>query len=255
MRTLHATWSTMTMRSAYLLSSQIIRPFAIGKQCVRCFHNKTPSPSIPSPTPFVPDVQTFLKLIGRGMSKHASKIPSWDKLFALTSAELRDLGIEPTRERRYLLRKREKFRQGCYGPGGDLDHVVDGVAQLRVIDVPVDPSAFANRAFPQKLSDSTASLSPGMRKAIVNLPPDTTDYTHDSSKPLKKFAHMRIHRGFQIRGPGLEPMKGADGSACLIRASEGIWANKLGRKVDGGERRRAEVRAKQRSEERRKEKA
>jgi IGR protein motif. len=31
--------------------------------------------------PFVPDVQTFLTLIGREMSKQASKIPSWQDLF------------------------------------------------------------------------------------------------------------------------------------------------------------------------------
>lgn len=237
----------MTMRSAYL-ASRILRPFAVGKQCVRCFHNNTPPPSVPSPTPFVPDVQTFLKLIGRGMAKHASKFPSWDKLFALTSTELRDLGIEPARQRRYLLRKRENFRQGIHGPGGDLDYVVDGVAQLRVVEVPLDPNALAEDAVTQ----TSATLSPGMRKAIVNLPPDATEYAHDSSKSLKKFAHMKIHRGSMVRGPFLQPIKGANGQACLIQAEEGMWEDKLGHKVDGGERRRAEVRAKQRSEERRK---
>ncbi|KAI9042213.1 mitochondrial 37S ribosomal protein mS41 [Aspergillus affinis] len=243
------------MRSASLLSSRIIGPFAVGKQCVRCFHNNTPSPSIPSPTPFVPDVQTFLKLIGRGMAKHESKFPSWDKLFALSSTELRDLGIEPARQRRYLLRKREKFRQGIYGPGGDLDHVVDGVAQLRVVEVPSDPNSSAKDALSPQLSASSATLSPGMRKTIVNLPPDAIEYTHDSSKSLKKFAYMKIHRGSMVRGPFLQPIKGANGQACTIRAEEGMWEDKLGQKVDGGERRRAEVRAKQRSEERRKGKA
>ncbi|KAH8432556.1 mitochondrial 37S ribosomal protein mS41 [Aspergillus melleus] len=189
------------------------------------------------------------------MVKHASKFPSWDKLFALSSTELRDLGIEPARQRRYLLRKREKFRQGIHGPGGDLDHVVDGVAQLRVVEVPLDPNALAKDASSAKLSASSATLSPGMRKAIVNLPPDATEYTHDSSNPLKKFAYMKIHRGSMVRGPFLQPIKGANGQACIIRAEEGMWEDKLGQKVDGGERRRAEVRAKQRSEERRKAKA
>lgn len=182
------------------------------------------------------------------MAKHASKFPSWDKLFALTSTELRDLGIEPARQRRYLLRKRENFRQGIHGPGGDLDYVVDGVAQLRVVEVPLDPNALAEDAVTQ----TSATLSPGMRKAIVNLPPDATEYAHDSSKSLKKFAHMKIHRGSMVRGPFLQPIKGANGQACLIQAEEGMWEDKLGHKVDGGERRRAEVRAKQRSEERRK---
>ncbi|KAL4891376.1 IGR protein motif-domain-containing protein [Aspergillus ambiguus] len=233
---------SMAMRSSTLLSSRFLRPFTIGKTCVRCFHKNTTPRTAPSPTPFVPDVETFLTLIGRGMSKHASKLPSWEKLFTLSSTELRDLGIEPARQRRYLLRKREKFRQGAYGPGGDLEHVVDGAAQLRVVEVPLDGET----------SSASATLSPGMRKAVVNLPPDATSYTHDTSKPLKKFAHMKVHNGSMIRGPFLQPLKGTNGSAALIKVQEGMWEDKLGHKVDGGERRRAEVRAKKRSEERRK---
>ncbi|GAB1191473.1 hypothetical protein APSETT444_000652 [Aspergillus pseudonomiae] len=207
----------MAMRSSFLLSPRLIRPLAISKQCVRCFHKHSSTPSVPSPTPFVPDVETFLTLIGRGMTKHASKLPSWEKLFTLSSTELRDIGIEPTRQRRYLLRKREKFRNGVFGPGGDLEHVVDG-----------------------------------MRKVIVNLPPDASEYTHDPSKPLKKFAHMKIHRGSMLSGPFLQPIKGTDNCAALIKVQDGMWEDKLGHKVDGGERRRAEVRARKRSEERRK---
>ncbi|KAE8160596.1 IGR protein motif-domain-containing protein [Aspergillus tamarii] len=237
----------MAMRSSFLLSSQLIRPLAIGKQCVRCFHKHASTPSVPSPTPFVPDVETFLTLIGRGMTKHASKLPSWEKLFTLSSAELRDIGIEPTRQRRYLLRKREKFRNGVFGPGGDLEHVVDGTAQLRVVEVPL---ATDNQI--SGPSNSSATLSPGMRKVIVNLPPDASEYTHDPSKPLKKFAHMKIHRGSMLSGPFLQPIKGTDNCAALIKVQEGMWEDKLGHKVDGGERRRAEVRAKKRSEERRK---
>ncbi|KAF7596186.1 hypothetical protein BBP40_003085 [Aspergillus hancockii] len=239
----------MAMRSSCLLSSRYVRPLSIGKQCVRCFHKHADTPSVPSPTPFVPDVQTFLTLIGRGMSKHASKLPSWEKLFTLSSTELRDLGIEPTRQRRYLLRKREKFRNGIYGPGGDLECVIDGTAQLRVVEVPLEAK---DPAKGNRMSNTSATLSPGMRKAVVNLQPDASEYTHDVSKPLKKFAHMKIHRGSMIMGPFLQPIKGTDNRAALIKVQEGMWEDKLGRKVDGGERRRAEVRAKKRSEERRK---
>ncbi|KAK9609365.1 telomere length regulation protein [Aspergillus fumigatus] len=207
------------------LSSRLIRPFSLTIQCTRCFHKNAAAPSVPSPTPFVPDVQTFLTLIGRDMKKHASKLSSWDKLFTLNSTELREVGIEPARQRRYLLRKREKFRQGIYGPGGDLEHVVDGAAQLRVVAVPV----------------------PGNQTTG-----DATSYEHDPSRPLKKYAHMKIHRGSLIRGPFLQPIKGTNGSAALIKVQEGMWEDRLGHKVDGGERRRAEVRAKKRSEERRK---
>ncbi|KAF9884106.1 hypothetical protein FE257_002278 [Aspergillus nanangensis] len=241
----------MALRSS-LFSSRLVKPFTIGSNCVRCFHKNTASPSVPSPTPFVPDVPTFLTLIGRGMSKHESKLPSWDKLFTLSSSELRELGIEPARQRRYLLRKREKFRQGDYGPGGDLEHVVDGIAQLRVVEVPVDASSGAKHSETAVPVSSSASLSPGMRRVVVNLSPDATAYTHDPTKPLKKYAHMKIHNGSLLRGPFLQPIKGTNGGAALITAQEGMWEDKLGQKVDGGERRRAEVRAKKRSEERRK---
>ncbi|KAE8147642.1 IGR protein motif-domain-containing protein [Aspergillus avenaceus] len=242
----------MAMRNSSLLFSRFAGSIAIGKQCIRCFHKHVAKPSVPSPTPFVPDVQTFLTLIGRGMSKHASKLPSWDKLFSLSSTELRDLGIEPARQRRYLLRKREKFRNGVYGPGGDLEHVVDGAAQLRVVEAPLGQgdSVKSNQAL--STLNSTATLSPGMRKEIVNLPPDTSEYTHDPSKPTRRFAHMKVHRGTTIKGPYLQPIKNTGGSAALITVQEGMWEDKLGHKVDGGERRRAEVRAKKRSEERRK---
>lgn len=182
------------------------------------------------------------------MTKHASKLPSWEKLFTLSSTELRDIGIEPTRQRRYLLRKREKFRNGVFGPGGDLEHVVDGTAQLRVVEVPLTPRDTTTDNQASRPSTSSATLSPGMRKVIVNLPPDASEYTHDPSKPLKKFAHMKIHRGSMLSGPFLQPIKGTDNCAALLKVQEGMWEDKLGHKVDGGERRRAEVRAKKRSE-------
>ena len=231
------------------LPSRFARTVGVSRQCIRPLHNN-PSPPVPSPTPFVPDVQTFLTLIGRGLSKQASKIPSWEQLFALNSNQLRDLGIEPARQRRYLIRKREKFRNGLYGPGGDLEKVVDGVAQLRVVEVPGDSEASqgAHGATPV----SSATLTPGMKKVIVNLAPGVTAYKHNPAFKLKRYAHMKIHRGSKIMGPYLQPVKGSHGSAATITVQEGMWEDKRGHKVDGGERRRVEVRAKKRLEERRK---
>lgn len=241
--------ATMAMRTLRFgsLASQWAKVTPPTRQCIRSF-SKDAAP-VPSPTPFVPDVQTFLTLIGRQMSKHASKIPSWEKLFSLTSPELRELGLEPARQRRYLIRKREKFRKGDHGPGGDLDTVTDGAAQLRVVEVPDEQASSSQGA---TATTASATLTPGMRKVIVNLPPDATGYTHDPSVPIKRYAHAKIHHGFMIRGRYLTPMKGSDGSAAILRVQEGMWEDKLGHKVDGGERRRPEVRAKRRSEERKK---
>ncbi|KAL2000589.1 hypothetical protein VTN02DRAFT_2874 [Thermoascus thermophilus] len=245
----------MAMRNPRLslLASRFAHFASVSKQYARYIHSNVTAPSVPSPTPFVPDVQTFLTLIGRDMSKHASKLSSWEQLFTLSSAELRDLGIEPARQRRYLLRQRERFRKGQYGPGGDLEHVVDGVAQLRVVEVPAEPrNTDGGDGKSTSTVTASATLSPGMKRAIVNLPPDATEYKHDPSKTLKKYAKMKIHNGFMIKGPFLQPIKGTNGSAALIKVQEGMWEDKQGHKVDGGERRRAEVRAKRRSEERRK---
>lgn len=186
------------------------------------------------------------------MVKFADKFPTWEKLFTLESRELKQLGIEPTRQRRYLLRKREKFRRGDYGPGGDLDNVVDGAAQLRVVEVPVHQGSLKEGGAHSGGLTSSATLSPGMKRVIVNLPPDAIEYTHDPAKPIKRFAHMRIHSGSMIKGPFLKPLKGMNGSAAVIQVRQGMWEDKQGRKLHGGERRRDEVLAKKRIEEKKK---
>lgn len=244
----------MTIRNLLSISTRLTKPLTITKQCIRCLHSNRPLPKIPSPTPFVPDVPTFLTLIGRGMTKHADKIPSWEKLFTLSSSELRETGIEPARQRRYLLRKREKFRNGQHGPGGDLEKVVNGVAQLRVVEVPVPVEE--GETGKSGRSGASVTSTPGMKKAIVNLGPEDTGYKHlsesvaesTSSNLLKRFAHMRIHQGTMIKGPFLQHIKGTNGSAALIHIREGMWEDRQGHKVDGGERRQAEVRARQRIE-------
>lgn len=248
--TANATILTMNIHSKRLIILPSLLDSRPPHQSIRNLHKNVAFPSVPSPTPFVPDVATFLSLIGRGMSKHASKIPSWEKLFTLTSTELRNLGIEPTRQRRYLLRKREKFRRGIYGPGGDLDHVVDGAAQLRVVEVPTQENEGSGSAY----RSASAILSPGMKRTILNLRPEVTDFqlsSREEQQPFKKFAQMKIYNGSKIKGPFLQPIKGSNGTAAHIRIQEGMWEDKQGHKVDGGQRRQAEVRAKKRSAERR----
>jgi IGR protein motif len=236
-----------TRRIAAIPSRVLPSPFA-PSTCVRCLHQQRAEPIIPKPTPFVPDVPTFLSLIGRQMHKHTDKFTSWDSLFSLSSSELRELGIEPTRQRRYLLRQREKFKNGIFGPGGDLDVVVDGVAQLRVVEVPAEPS---DTTTGRTTANASATLTPGMRKVLVNLAPDAEKYEPKSGNQIKKYAHLKVHRGTSVIGPYVQAIKGTNGSAVLIRATEGMWEDRRGQKVDGGERRRAEVRAKKRSAERR----
>ncbi|KAJ9626589.1 telomere length regulation protein [Taxawa tesnikishii (nom. ined.)] len=200
-----------------------------------------PAQRIPRPTPFVPDAETFLKLIGRKLSSHSAKIPSWEALFSLSSQQLREAGVEPARSRRYLLHWRDKFRRGEFGIGGDLTEVTDGVGELRIIEVPVTGTGAA-------VKRATLTSSPGMRKIVVNVPAgqDKPSAPLDKVKPVSM---VKIVRASVIAGSKVEALKGVSGGAKIV-AKEGLWEQRRGHKVDGGERRKAEVRAKRRSEER-----
>ncbi|OBT80680.1 hypothetical protein VF21_00435 [Pseudogymnoascus sp. 05NY08] len=186
----------------------------------RALHARIPQPPIPEPTPFVPDAPTFLSLIGRNLSQHASKIPTWESLFRLTSPQLRDLGVEPARARRYLLAWRERFRRGEYGPGGDAKVVEEGVARLRVVEVEGG------------VAEGTAIRTAGMKRVAVN-----------GEEEIKG---VRVKGAQRVVGPHVLPVKGG----AQIKAAEGLWEIRRGRKIDGGERRRAEVRSKRRAAER-----
>ncbi|KAI0810700.1 IGR protein motif-domain-containing protein [Xylaria sp. FL0064] len=191
---------------------------------------------IPPPTPLVPDVSTFLTVIGRDLKQHASKIPDWETLFTLTSEQLRELGVEPPRARKYLLRWRQRFRQGQYGIGGDLQHVKDGVADLRILEVPVIPGA----------DGATPNQTP--RKYVVNVPPGrSVKECHPSE--LSRVQGYHVEGAKDIVGPYALPLKNKEGARITV--TEGMWEDVRGHKIDGGERRRTEVRYKRRIAERR----
>jgi len=69
-----------------------------------------PARPTPPPTPAVPDIPTFLQKIGRDCPQHAPKFQTWEQLFDLSSDQLKTLGVEPARTRRYIIRWREKYR-------------------------------------------------------------------------------------------------------------------------------------------------
>lgn len=153
------------------------------------------------------------------------------------------MGIEPPRSRRYLLRWRENFRQGKFGIGGDAKTVVDGAVPLQVVDVPVaSASSLA----------TTAGSTKGYAKTIVNLPLDSDISQIDiSTLDTIKIQGVKIKGLHTIVGPHVKPVRGGEnGKLAKIEVKEGLWEDRRGRVIDGGERRRAEVRAKRRGEER-----
>ncbi|QIW96855.1 hypothetical protein AMS68_002373 [Peltaster fructicola] len=228
--------------------------------CIQCRHLHKRAPQrVPALTPFVPDTETFLTLIGRKMSQHAAKIPSWQALFSLSSEQLRESGIEPPRARRYLMWWRDRYRHGIMGIGGDLKEVTNGIAELRVVQVP------SKRGIDQA---ATLTKDAGMRKVIVNTPLSIAA-PEDPANPREKLpdeiglvplevvqtaeataiAGVKIVAGDMIAGRGIEYIKGHP-SVARLRVQEGLWEQRRGHKVDGGERRKAEVRAKRRAAER-----
>lgn len=216
------------------------------KVCVRNLQHSIPIRPVPKPIPFIPDHTSFLSAIGRGLSAHAAKIPSWEALFTLSSHQLKELGVEPARSRKYLLQWREKFRNGEYGIGGDCTHVTDGVAELKLIDAPVGPHPVPGMH--ARSAMSTATHDAGTRKVVVNIPANA-DAPIGPLETLKGVEGIVVKGAKTIKGSYVEPVKGSGGLKARIRLQEGIWEIRRGHKVDGGERRKAEVRAKRRAAE------
>ncbi|ODQ67304.1 hypothetical protein NADFUDRAFT_40470 [Nadsonia fulvescens var. elongata DSM 6958] len=67
--------------------------------------------SVPQPTSEYPDFETFLRKIGRDAHDTADTFESWDHFMTITSAEMKEKGID-TRLRRYIIDNRFKFSQG-----------------------------------------------------------------------------------------------------------------------------------------------
>jgi hypothetical protein len=157
---------------------------------------------------------------------------------------LRELGVEPARTRRYLLWWRDRFRKGVFGVGGDLKNVKNGGAELRLVEVPV-PDA----AVPRATATSTTNRLPRLMKMIVNESEEALMQDVDYRK-LKAVEGMKVRGARTIVGPYVQPVKGTSGSVATIKIQEGMWEIKRGIKVDGGERRKIQVRRKQLLQER-----
>jgi hypothetical protein len=257
--------------SAILTLAKSARPSltrsSICTRCIRRVSSTIETPSIesttstrtyqqiPSPTPFVPDVPTFLSLIGRQLSQHASKFKSWEELFTLSSTQLKNRGLDPPRTRKYLLRWREKFRRGDFGVGGDLTYVEDGVADLRICEVPALPGKerfviptgeagdVGDAAATAKPALFASTIhTPGMARLVLNVPRGAKTYKLEpgmTTADLRKPHGITIKEGVHIKGSYVIPAKG--GGAATIKITEGMWEDRRGRKVHGGERRRAET--------------
>lgn len=166
----------------------------------------------------------------------------------MTSPQLKALGVEPPRARKYLLRWRDKFRNGEFGIGGDLQVVRDGRAEVRVVEVPVGKREREGEFVigPR----ATLTRTPGTVKRIVNVNPEQPPVTAGELRKVKRVEGLHLKASHTIYGSHVESVKGTGGRAAVIRVKEGLWEHRRGHKIDGGERRKAEVRAKRRAAER-----
>ena len=89
----------------------------------------------------------------------------------------------------------------------------------------------------------------GVRKVIVNIPPEDVkrNIREDDIRPV---SGVQIRGAHTIVGPHVELVKGTNGTVAQIRVKNGMWEQRRGHKVDGGERRKANVRSKRAARER-----
>lgn len=145
-----------------------------------------------------------------------------------------------------------------FGVGGDFRYVRNGEARVKVVEVPVPNAGVGD----------TSTLSGGlmrMKKMVVNTPPPPSPATEEDgqenaatkqsqsqpqSDSLKPVEGMKVVGARTIVGPYIKTVKGTRGAEAIVRVQEGMWEVRRGVKVDGGERRKAQVRRKRLLEER-----
>lgn len=123
-----------------------------------------------------------------------------------------------------------------------MTEVQDGTANLRIVEVPIKDTRSG------MMPRATLTSSPGMKKIVVNVPAgqEMPKVPLEKAKPV---GMVTIRRAGQIAGSHLEAVKGVRHGARIV-VKEGLWEQRRGHKVDGGERRKAEVRSKRRAAER-----
>lgn len=144
--------------------------------------------------------------------------------------------------------------------------VEDGVATLRVVEVPRlpgDQGQERKQGGKDGEKDQGGDAKPPggpmakTTRLVLNLPAGVVEPTAvlgkgQSTYDLRKVQGVKLANGHMIQGPYVQPTKGSNGSVATLKVHEGLWEHRRGHKVDGGERRKAEVRFKRGVEERRK---
>ena len=138
-----------------------------------------------------------------------------------------------------------------YGVGGDFQYVRDGEARIKVVEIPILNAEIG--------STHTSTQSGGlvrMKKVVVNTPAAAEEEKEVGKQQqleldkLKPVEGMKVVGARTIVGPFVKAVKGSRGGEAVVRVQEGMWEVRRGIKVDGGERRKLQVRRKRLLEER-----
>ena len=121
----------------------------------------------------------------------------------------------------------------------------DGEAELRVVEVAVPEAQTSNSG-----QTDYATLRSPLKRMVVNEPAETPTEQLKLGD-IRPVEGMRVKGAGIIVGPHVTHVKGTRGSVARIKVQEGMWEVKRGVKVDGGERRKLQVRRKRLLEERR----
>lgn len=115
----------------------------------------------------------------------------------------------------------------------------DGAAELRVVEKVV------------LMGDGERKK---IRRWVVNVPAAGEEIKADEEKlaELPPVDGMTIKGTHGIVGPFVQVKKGSQGREAIFKVEEGMWEERRGQKVDGGERRKKHVRRQRKLEELRK---
>lgn len=111
--------------------------------------------------------------------------------------------------------------------GGDFKYVgEEGTARLKMVEVPLE------------------GMTPGMglrrvKKMVVNVPLEDGKVDKGEARAVEG---MKVRGAKTIVGPYVQYVKGSESAEAIIKAQEGMWEERRGVKVDGGERRKLMVR-------------
>jgi putative component of toxin-antitoxin plasmid stabilization module len=132
---------------------------------------------------------------------------------------------------------REKFRRGHFGVWGALEHVQDGVAELRIVDregktVVVNTTLSSiGRA---EAGDNTTGEEQSTEARVGAEEVSAVLLEEPTDAVVVKEAKVAFPG--VVAGPHCLPVKGSGGRVARIKAIEGLWEQKRGHKVGGGER-------------------